>query len=381
MKKFLALIITVVLVFSLCGSTLAEETDAKTQAVWGGQTGEVCGDENGKYTIGVVIHTTTDYLCAKLKAYTDYLGKNFGVKFSYYILENMADETYLTAIENLCALGVDGIITTNFSGPAVLQGLRICEDNGVYMGVSWAPIADEIREQVFANDYFVGCSYESDFKAGFDIIESLIDAGCTNIAPIGYEPGITCHDQRWLGMMDAFEKHPEIKKAGEYRGLQFTKAVEDFLAADDTIDGIAITLLGIEYCSEPIKAAGRDGKVKIAFVDLSETCGEALASGDTVCAIGGQYVDIAFTFTMLYNALQGTPLEKVSVPVNFITCKSAEDFENYVKYLHADGVYCWTAEELQNVIVSYNPDASAQTLVEMGADYSIEDTMARHGNQ
>ena len=381
MKKLLAMILTFVLALSFCGTALAEEVDATTQAVWGGQSGEVCGDENGEYTIGVIIHTTTDYLCSKFKAYTDYLGKNFGVKFSYYIIENFADETYLAGIENLCAQGVDGIITTNFSGTAVLQGLKICEDNGVYMGVSWAPIADEIQEQVFANDYFVGCSYESDIKAGSDIIESLIEAGCTNIAPIGYEPGVTCHDQRWLGMMDAFEKHPEIKKAGEYRGLQFTKAVEDYLAADETIDGIAITLLGIEYCSEPIKAAGRDGKVKIAFVDLSETCGEALASGDTVCAIGGQYVDVAFTFTMMYNALQGNPLEKVSVPVNFITCKTAEEFENYANYLHADGVYCWTAEELKNVIVSYNPDASAQTLIEMGANYSTEDTMARHGIQ
>ena len=114
------------------GEPAADETTAE---VWGGETGEVCGDENGEYTVGVIIHTTTDYLCAKLKAYTEYLGKAFSVKFSYYIIENFADETYLAGIENLCAQGVDGIITTNFSGTAVLQGLKICEDNGVYMGV------------------------------------------------------------------------------------------------------------------------------------------------------------------------------------------------------------------------------------------------------
>lgn len=377
-KRIMSLFLAVIMVFAMCTCAFAE--DATTDAVWGGESGEVCGDENGEYTIGVIIHTTTDYLCSKLKAYTDYLGKNFGVKFTYYIIENFADETYLAGIENLCAQGVDGIITTNFSGTAVLQGLKICEENGVYMGVSWAPIAEEIQEQVFANDYFVGCSYESDYQAGYDIVESLIDAGCTNIAPIGYEPGITCHDQRWLGMMAAFEDHSEIKKAGEYRGLEFTQAVEDYLASDSTIDGIAITLLGIEYCTEPIKSAGREGEVKIAFVDFSETCGDALATGDTVCAVGGQYVDVAFTFTMLYNALQGNPLEKVSVPVNFITCKSAEEFENYANYLHADGVYAWTADELKDVIVSENPDASADTLIEMGASYSTEDTMARHGN-
>ena len=77
---------------------------------------------------------------------------------------------------------------------------------------------------------------------------------------------------------------------------------------------------------------------------------------------------------------QGNPLEKVSVPVNFITCKSAEEFENYANYLHADGVYAWTADELKDVIVSENPDASADTLIGMGASYSTDDTMARHGN-
>lgn len=404
MKRIMSLVLTVILVFSLvgCGSsnrsdssaggakatsgadqTTAEQagTSDKTDKVWGGKSGETCGDPNGQYTIGVIIHTTTDFLCSKLKAYTDYMGKEFSVKFNYYIIENFADETYLAAIENLCAQGVNGIITTNFSGTAVLQGLKICEDNGVYLGVGFSQIDESIKDQVYASKYFVGGSYEADYQAGYDIITSLIDAGCKNIAAIGYEPGITCHDRRWEGMMKAFEDHPEVKKAGEYRGLEFTKAVEDFLASDDSIDGIAITLLGIEYCQEPIKAAGREGKIKIAFCDFSENCQEGLDSGFVSCAIGGQYVDVVFPFLFMYNALNGTPLseEKTEVPVNFITCKTGEEFSNYMTYLHKDGVYAWTTDELKQVIKKYNPDATADDLVKMGASYSIEDTIARHG--
>lgn len=395
-KRIMAFMLAVIVVLSLIGcggaknstgqdktSENIEEVDTKTDEIWGKTAGdgEACGDPNGEYTVGVVIHTTTDFLCSKLKSYTDYMGKEFSVKFSYYIIENFADETYLSAIENLCAQGVDGIITTNFSGTAVLQGLKICEDNGVYLGVGFSQIDGEIREQVYASDYFVGGSYEADYQAGYDIITSLIDTGCNNIAAIGYEPGITCHDRRWEGMMAAFEDHPEINKAGEYRGLEFTKAVEDFLAADNTIDGIAITLLGIEYCSEPIKSAGREGEIKIAFCDLSENCQEGLDSGEVACAIGGQYVDIVFPFVFMYNTLEGTPLsdEKVEVPVNFITCKTGEEFSNYMTYLHNDGVYAWTTEELKQVIKKYNKDADAQDLVNMGKTYGIEDTMKRHG--
>jgi len=363
-------------------NTSDNSSDTKDQ-IWGGKTGETSGTENAEFTIGVVIHTTTDFLCSKLKAYSDYIGKAFNVKFNYYIIENFADETYLAAIENLCAQGVDGVITTNFSGTAVLQGLKICEDNGVYLGIGWSQVDERIKDQVYASKYFVGGSYESDYKAGYDIITSLIDAGCTNIAAIGYEPGITCHDRRWEGMMAAFEDHPEVKKAGEYRGLEFTKAVEDFLASDDTIDGIAITLLGIEYTQEPIKSAGREGQIKIAFCDFSENCQEGLDSGFITSAVGGQYVDIAFPFIFMYNTLLGTPLseEKVEVPVNFITCKTGEEFSNYMKYLHNDGVYAWTVDELKQVIKKYNPDATADDLLKMGADYSIDDVMARHANQ
>lgn len=180
-------------------------------------------------------------------------------------------------------------------------------------------------------------------------------------------------------MMKAFEDHPEVKKAGEYRGLEFTKAVEDFLAADDSIDGIAITLLGIEYCSEPIKSAGREGQVKIAFCDLSENCQESLDSGETVCAIGGQYADAVFPFVLIYNALEGNALDKVEVPVNFIVCKSGQEFSDYMTYLHNDGVYAWTTDEVDKLIVSKNKDASSDDLLEMGKNYSIEDTIARHG--
>jgi ribose transport system substrate-binding protein len=401
MKKIIALLLSTAMVLGLagCGNTATKEkadnaatnelsetsneSDKTTDndKVWDDKKGddEVCGDKNGEYTIGVIIHTTTDFLCSKYKAYTDYLGKAYGVKFNYYILENFADETYLSGIENLCAQGVDAIITTNFSGTAVLQGLKTCENNGVYLGVGWSQIDDSIRDQVFASDYFVGSSYEADYDAGYQIITSLIDQGCKNIAPIGYEPGITCHDRRWDGMMKAFEDHPEINKAGEYRGLEFTKAVEDFLAADNTIDGIAITLLGIEYCSEPIKSAGREGKIKIAFCDLSENCQESLDSGETVCAIGGQYTDVVFPFVLIYNALQGNPLDKVEVAVNFIVCKSGTEFSDYMKYLHNDGVYAWTADEIDKLIVSKNGEAKSDDLLKMGADYSVEDTIARHG--
>ena len=144
-------------------------------------------------------------------------------------------------------------------------------------------------------------------------------------------------------------------------------------------DNIENVLLGIEYCSEPIKSAGREGQVKIAFCDLSENCQGSLDNGETVCAIGGQYADAVFPFVLINNALEGNALDKVEVPVNFIVCKSGQEFSDYMTYLHNDGVYAWTTDEVDQLIKSKNKNASSDELLEMGKNYSIEDTIARHG--
>ena len=75
-KRAVAVLLAVMMVFSVIGcggssgskksdSSSKETKDAKTEEVWGDKSGqdEICGDPDGKYTIGVVIHTTTDMWC------------------------------------------------------------------------------------------------------------------------------------------------------------------------------------------------------------------------------------------------------------------------------------------------------------------------------
>jgi ribose transport system substrate-binding protein len=331
------------------------------------------------YTVGVVIHTTTDFLCSQLKKYLDYLGENFNVTFKFNVIPSFADDVYLGAIQDLCSQGVDGIIATNFSGQAILQGLKICEENKVYLGIGFSQVDSKIASQAIRNPYYVGSSYEDDYNAGYSLIMNLSKNNCNKIAAIGYQPGILCHDRRWSGMMQAFKDHPEIKKVGEYRGLEFTKAVENFLAMSPDMNGVAITLLGMEYCSQPISAAGRTGKVKIACVDFADTSEQGLESGELVTTVGGQFIDAMFPFVLIYNRLAGTPLtdEAVEIPVNFITCTTAQQFRDYMKYVNGD-VFPYTADEVKSVIKKFNPDANADTLKKWASTYSIDEVKTRH---
>lgn len=388
LKKAVLLLLVTTMVFGILSAGCGQKTENipaannQSSTATGSTSATPASTVKDHYTIGVVIHTTTDFLCSKLKAYMDYIGENLNVTFDFTIIENFSDDVYLGAIENLCAKQVDGIICTNFSGPAIMKGIEICEKNNVLMGVGFSQITNpELVDQAFANKFYSGSAYEQDYKAGYQLIESLIEKGCKNIAAIGYTPGITCHDRRWEGIMAAFKDHPEVRKVGEYRGTEFTPAVQNFLATDDKMDGIAITLLGMEFCHQPIAAAGKTGKVKIACVDFSDMSEEGLASGELVTTVGGQFVDSMFVFIQMYNRLLGTPLsdKPVEIPVNFITCKTAGEFRDYMKYVHGD-VWPWTADELKKFIKKYNPDATIDLLKEAAANFSVEDVKTRHAS-
>lgn len=362
MKKLVALLLAVVLMVPAFAFTATAEEDLP------------------HYNIGVVIHTTTDFLCSKYKAYSEYIGENFNVDFTYYILSSFDDDVYLAAIETLCGQGMDAIITTNFSGSAILKGIQVCDDYGVYMAVGWSHVQPEDLEQAKKSKYFVGSSYEDDYNAGYALVKSCYDVGKRNMMAIGYEPGITCHDQRWNGMMQAFTDLG-IEPAGEYRGLEFSDAVESYLAMNKDIDAICITLMGLEYTKQPIANAGKTGDIIVACVDFSDNTGDALADGDLSLTIGGQYVDVAYSFVLLYNALRGTPLaeEPVEIPVNFISAYTQEDFNNYMKYVHND-IFAYTADELKQVIKVFTPDATADQLFAMGSTFGIEDCKTRHAD-
>ena len=71
--------------------------------------------------------------------------------------------------------------------------------------------------------------------------------------------------------------------------------------------------------------------------------------------------------------------EPVEVPVNFISAYTAQDFDDYMKYVHND-IFAYTADEIRSMIKVFNPNATADDLFKMGASFSIEDCKTRHAD-
>ena len=108
---------------------------------------------------------------------------------------------------------------------------------------------------------------------------------------------------------------------------------------------------------------------------------EGFADGHLVGITGGHSVDALFTFMMVYNAVTGTPLaeEPQQLYNNYIFVTSAEDCENYEKYIDNPDNWVYSAEEIRSMAKVYNPDFSLEELQEIMSNYTLEDVVARKG--
>jgi ABC-type sugar transport system substrate-binding protein len=158
-------------------------------------------------------------------------------------------------------------------------------------------------------------------------------------------------------------------------------AIDSFAASYPEMDAIFATY-GQEAQYQAIHANDLTGKVRYACIDISESTGEYLASGDLSWIAGGQYGTMMVGFAILYNYLaDGTriiPDTSVTLYRPFLEVGSLSDYESYVKYV--DGkIPVYSIGEVGNMIHAFNPEADFAYFQKLGTDYSIADILARHG--
>ena len=164
MKKALALVLSVVTVFSAvltgCGSKEAADTtaDAVTEAA----TGETATEESvvpakgeGKAVkMGILVSDTTSAEALAFRAYyEEYIQSQYNVELLYSDeLKDAAGEA--SAIDNFIANNCKAVISlSSFDRPAQLTQ---CADAGVYYAVATGTLTDEQYEAAKTNEYYVG---------------------------------------------------------------------------------------------------------------------------------------------------------------------------------------------------------------------------------
>ena len=287
------------------------------------------------------------------------------------------------AYENLGQAGCDGEIIIYCTGATV----EYFDSKGIY----WASVCSEIIDQdiiqmACASDYYCGNICEVDEQAGYDMAQGMYDAGCRYIAYLAPTAGMnTCHDERVRGIERFLDDHPDVELATSWRGSPFATGVQEVLAAYPDIDGLMSTG-GDTAIPAAIYAAGMEKTCKYACVDIQEGVYDQLKDGVCVWVAGGQYPTAQLGFALVYNGLTGhkiMPDLATTMHRPYMYIKSAEDYENYMKYMEGS-IPAYTGDEIKNLCAVYNKEASDEKLGELLQsycdNYTMEDLLKRHGD-
>ena len=156
MKKFVALLLTLVLTFSLaaCGAEGGVKDD------------EAAGP--GSFKIGTLDTGSADATTAPLLNQLKLTVEALGCELVTATSTGMSAEETLVALQNLIAAGCDAILVpAAMISPAKVA--EICDPEGVYWGTYFYKFEEgtEDYEVAMNSEYFVGTTYEDDVDSAY----------------------------------------------------------------------------------------------------------------------------------------------------------------------------------------------------------------------
>ena len=378
MKKFVALLLTLVLTFSLaaCGAEGGVKDD------------EAAGP--GSFKIGTLDTGSADATTAPLLNQLKLTVETLGCELVTATSTGMSAEETLVALQNLIAAGCDAVLVpAAMISPAKVA--EICDPEGVYWGTYSYKFEEgtEDYEAAMNSEYFVGTTYEDDVDSAYWATSVLGKLGCKNLCMIGLPTGGTTANMRDEGIAKACEEYGMTVLAEERDfTLTFTAAggatiAERFLTAYPECDGIIIAGM-TQYCLpgivQTLEQTGNINKIKVAGIDFNEFQFDYMEQGALHGIVGGHFAGPTYTAIQMINILNGTPLteEKVQLQDMFIKLGSNEEAQTYANYIKEVG-YLYSEEEIKNCLVLNNPDFTFEDLKAIADSYSLQDLLDRNG--
>lgn len=84
-------------------------------------------------------------------------------------------------------------------------------------------------------------------------------------------------------------------------------------------------------------------------------------------------------YLLLYNAMDGHRLTQSGeeLLMTYMFIRSAEEAQDFLDYIDNPDVDLYSADEIRNMTVRYNPDFSWDALQQVMTDYTYENIMAK----
>lgn len=328
MKKLLCIMLSLIMLISMAACSSQEAQGTTPPAV---QDNEEPPADNAtelpSYKIGFLYGS-----------YADALGQGFKRAEETAVAELNCEAVWVegsdeivAAVENLIQSGVDGIVTYQISGEII----KLCDEAGVYLVLSGTGINDpDLLQSAVNSKYYVGSVMEDNYPAAYAAAQSLYDAGCRNFIYASLPTGFNLqYDERTRGFEDFIADHDDVTLVTAITGMptDIGATVEQTLTAHPDVDGV-LDAFGMPTIMGAIYSTGKQDSVKYACLNVNEGAGEALELGVCTFCCGGQYPTRAFSFTLLYNALNGNDLvpdKSETLLRPFIYVKNFEEYEYF----------------------------------------------------
>ncbi len=286
-------------------------------------------------------------------------------------------------VEDQIAAGAKGIIFSPPSDAVLTSVCSMCEEAGVYWGITFRTILDQdVLDFINASEYYIGNCYEDEEQAGYQVMADMHERGIKKVAIISQAKGNTTTDRREAGAQKACEELG-MEIVAEARALgqasDATSAAESFLSAYSDLDAIFVvgtTGAGMhEAVAKAIEDAGKSDRVKLATIDFPDTMPELFEKDCLVSSAGliSWGYDPYMITTILANRVKGTPIteEKVSIAFPMSSINDADSAKKWTDRFGDASTLYYEEEVIKNTLdKGNNADLTLEKLVQLIEEYT-----------
>jgi len=387
MKKILALFMSIMMVFSLagCGS---KETKKEGKTETEDTTGAASEFDFTDVKIGVLGYMQSGETLDAMTAYLDALSEEVGFTYEYVAGSSYDEQTNITAVQNLIASGVDGIILAMDSGTSSI--IKECESAGVYLA-GFVTDFDRSFDSIKANPYFLGNVCDGKYnqsEIGGRAAELLISDGNKKAGivtfPLNYFPHKKEAIDEFANKIEEYNKTAaETIEIYDTQELSFTQLEDTYFKTYPEIDSIFGLASGYIY-STMVSAGKTD--VDLYYTGYKKDDIAAFEKGDIRMMTLSNIEALSYPLAMILNQVSDMPYadkpqeaERVDTSIVFVTNNDElKALQEKCLYYTTDMEQSFiSAEGFKQYLTAFNPDAKYAELKEVLMHMSMEDIMAK----
>ena len=359
MKKLLALLLALVMVFTLAAcSTQGSDTPSAPNDN-NDPSAPVTSDNNGaddtRHKIGMIWYGNTDPMGGTFYAWANHAAELLNVELVWH-LGDFTTEAELAAAEQMITAGCEGIYFIPMDTAANLQVGNACMNANVYWAISNRDIIDEdIKAACYDNPYMVTHIWDASYDLAKNMVKVLADQGITKVCMISGDPKDAMMVERNNGFMDACAEYG-IEILGTFQSDTDAKVITDgvsnFLTLYPNMEAI-LCVSGTAGVGEAIistlEGSGREpGSVKLATFDTFDGNKEAFEKGWLATCCGGYTSECLVSFLSLVNRVKGNaaPESPMKLTLTPIMITSAEEMDIFSAYVDNPEVQLYSDEDI-----------------------------------